>query len=363
MNAFFDGYVHSKTSLKQFVEQYERALRSKVEKEFQADFRSFSQMVPCATAFEMEKQFQAVYTIPKFKEVQQEFIGKVYCDIVSENTNDHFWTTYDVREHVVYQEHTKKKTFHVSLRKESCELICSCHLFEFRGIICRHAIAILIRNDITTMPDRYILRRWRRDVSRAHTRVAVNYDGLVSTPEQLRYDDMCRAFSEVTDLTANDDGWTCTIMDRIKSQASDLRMSISSIRNAGRLQNMTNMGSTCNDSLNTSTTSILDPVSSSRKGAPTKRRRKGPLEKVTSLSNKGKKSRARPRCTKEAIPTVQASQHSQSSRSSPLSSSQNLLAYNASQTLPPTNVIINAQGDVMPNYSQHLASEGSTGFF
>ncbi|XP_075499375.1 protein FAR1-RELATED SEQUENCE 5-like [Primulina tabacum] len=42
MNAFFDGYVHSKTSLKQFVEQYERALRSKIEKEFQADFKSFS---------------------------------------------------------------------------------------------------------------------------------------------------------------------------------------------------------------------------------------------------------------------------------------------------------------------------------
>ncbi|XP_022889332.1 protein FAR1-RELATED SEQUENCE 5-like [Olea europaea var. sylvestris] len=47
MNAFFDGYVHSKTSLKQFVEQYERALRNKVEKEFQADFKSYSQMLPC----------------------------------------------------------------------------------------------------------------------------------------------------------------------------------------------------------------------------------------------------------------------------------------------------------------------------
>ncbi|XP_052193891.1 protein FAR1-RELATED SEQUENCE 5-like [Diospyros lotus] len=39
MNAFFDGFVHSKTSLKQFVEQYERAMRCKVEKEFQADVR------------------------------------------------------------------------------------------------------------------------------------------------------------------------------------------------------------------------------------------------------------------------------------------------------------------------------------
>ena len=37
MNAFFDGYVHSKISLKQFVEQYENALRNKVEKETRAD--------------------------------------------------------------------------------------------------------------------------------------------------------------------------------------------------------------------------------------------------------------------------------------------------------------------------------------
>ncbi|XP_022897263.1 protein FAR1-RELATED SEQUENCE 5-like [Olea europaea var. sylvestris] len=83
MNAFFDSYVHLKITLTQFVKQYERALRSKVEKEFQADFKSFSQMVPCATRYEMEKQFQAVYTISKFKEVQEEFIGKVHCDLIS----------------------------------------------------------------------------------------------------------------------------------------------------------------------------------------------------------------------------------------------------------------------------------------
>ncbi|XP_052197190.1 protein FAR1-RELATED SEQUENCE 5-like [Diospyros lotus] len=73
MNAFFDGYVNSRTSLKQFVEQYERALKSQVEKEFHADFRSFSQTVPCASRYEMEKQLQSVYTISKFRECQEEF--------------------------------------------------------------------------------------------------------------------------------------------------------------------------------------------------------------------------------------------------------------------------------------------------
>lgn len=44
MKAFLDRHVHSKTSLKQLVEQYERALRNKMEKEFQADFKPFSKM-------------------------------------------------------------------------------------------------------------------------------------------------------------------------------------------------------------------------------------------------------------------------------------------------------------------------------
>lgn len=83
MNAFFVGYVHLKTSLKQFVEQYEQALRNKIEKEVQADFKSFSRMSPCATTYEMGKQFQAIYTISKFREVQEEFIEKVFCDLTS----------------------------------------------------------------------------------------------------------------------------------------------------------------------------------------------------------------------------------------------------------------------------------------
>lgn len=55
MNAFFNSYVQLKTSLKLFIEQYQQALRSKVENESQADFRSFLQMVLYANKYDMEK--------------------------------------------------------------------------------------------------------------------------------------------------------------------------------------------------------------------------------------------------------------------------------------------------------------------
>ncbi|XP_022875791.1 protein FAR1-RELATED SEQUENCE 5-like [Olea europaea var. sylvestris] len=222
MNAFFDGYVHSKTSLKQFVEQYERALRSKVKKEFQADFRSYSHMVLCATAFEMENQFQLVYTISKFKEVQDEFIGKVYCDVIAA-TDGYFGTNYEIRESIVYPEGRRKKTYIV------------------------HAITVFDRNDITTIPDKFIVRRWRRDVSRPHTRVAVNYDGLASTPKQIRYDDLCQTFSKLADLAANDEGRARALKDWIKSQAEELR-SLNSSNGSNLLsQPTTHLPSQCNN--------------------------------------------------------------------------------------------------------------------
>uniref|UniRef100_A0A453AWX4 Protein FAR1-RELATED SEQUENCE n=1 Tax=Aegilops tauschii subsp. strangulata TaxID=200361 RepID=A0A453AWX4_AEGTS len=72
VNAFFDGYVHARTTLKQFVEQYENALRDKVEKETKAVSKSFQEEIPCITHFDFEKQFQAAYTNAKFQEFQEQ---------------------------------------------------------------------------------------------------------------------------------------------------------------------------------------------------------------------------------------------------------------------------------------------------
>lgn len=41
VHSFFDGHVNSKITLKQFDKQYENALRDKMEKELEDNFRSF----------------------------------------------------------------------------------------------------------------------------------------------------------------------------------------------------------------------------------------------------------------------------------------------------------------------------------
>uniref|UniRef100_A0A2N9IJC5 Protein FAR1-RELATED SEQUENCE n=1 Tax=Fagus sylvatica TaxID=28930 RepID=A0A2N9IJC5_FAGSY len=83
MNAFFDGYLHSSTTLKVFVEQFENAMRNKVKKEILSDFESFKGKLECSSSSPMEKQFQEAYTHELFKRVRTEFSGRQGC-IVNE---------------------------------------------------------------------------------------------------------------------------------------------------------------------------------------------------------------------------------------------------------------------------------------
>ena len=55
MNAFFDKYVNSKTTLKQFIDQYDNALADKVNKENDADYICYDSWIPTVTRYVMEK--------------------------------------------------------------------------------------------------------------------------------------------------------------------------------------------------------------------------------------------------------------------------------------------------------------------
>ena len=69
MNVFFDDYLHSSTTLKVFMEQFENALRNKVEKEILSNFECFKGKLKCSSSSPMEKQFQKAYTYEVFKRV------------------------------------------------------------------------------------------------------------------------------------------------------------------------------------------------------------------------------------------------------------------------------------------------------
>ncbi|XP_042983644.1 protein FAR1-RELATED SEQUENCE 5-like isoform X2 [Carya illinoinensis] len=186
MNAFFDGYVHSRTNLKEFVDQFDNALKKKIENENLADFQSFNVTIPCISRSPIEKRFQELYTIAKFKEVQHQVNGIIDLNPKLHNSVGAI-KTYMVEDEVCLEEFTKLVNHSVDFSEEDAVAKCSCGLFEMRGILCRHILAVFRCNDIKFLPDIYILDRWRKDIRRRYTLIHSSYDAGEQHADSSRY--------------------------------------------------------------------------------------------------------------------------------------------------------------------------------
>ncbi|KAG6646712.1 hypothetical protein CIPAW_07G027200 [Carya illinoinensis] len=196
MNAFFDGYVHAKTNLKEFVDQFDNALRKKIETESKADFQSFNVTIPVVSPSPLEKIFQEIYTCNKFREVQKEVI-RMLATLPALHRKDGVIATYHVECEVNADEFMKEVTHTVYFNEAECEVKCSCALFEMRGILCRHVLGIMRVNKVRSVPEKYILDRWRKDIKRTHTLIPSSYDLVDQRPEVSRYSRIIRKCYEV----------------------------------------------------------------------------------------------------------------------------------------------------------------------
>ncbi|XP_042982391.1 protein FAR1-RELATED SEQUENCE 5-like isoform X1 [Carya illinoinensis] len=186
MNAFFDGYVHAKTNLKEFVDQFDNALKKKIENENNADFHSFSVTIPCISRSPIEKKFQELYTNAKFREVQREL--QCLIDLAPELLKrDGGVKTYLVEDEVHVEDFTKLVTYSVDFSDVDTAANCSCGLFQMRGILCRHILVVFKCNGIKALPKQYILDRWRKDIKRRYTLINSSYDQGAQRADANRY--------------------------------------------------------------------------------------------------------------------------------------------------------------------------------
>jgi hypothetical protein len=165
MHAFFDSYLHSSTTLKVFVEQFENAMWNKVEKNILSDFECFKGKLECLSSSPMEKQFQEVYTYEIFKRVQIEFSGRQGC-IIKEVVKGGKEVKYKIQ-----NEAPTERFFEIRFNSSECLVGCVCRMFEFRGILCRHALFVLSQDCVTVLPDRYTRQMEKRYQKKTHIRL------------------------------------------------------------------------------------------------------------------------------------------------------------------------------------------------
>ncbi|XP_031270270.1 protein FAR1-RELATED SEQUENCE 5-like isoform X1 [Pistacia vera] len=157
INSYFDGYINASTHIQVLIKQYEKAVATRYEREVKADYDTVNTEPVLKTPSPMEKQVANLYTRKIFMKFQEELVETLaYPATIIDDTG----TEIIYRVAKFGEDHkTHFVRFNVFEKKASC----SCQMFEFSGIICRHILAVFRVTNVLTLPSHYILKRWTRN--------------------------------------------------------------------------------------------------------------------------------------------------------------------------------------------------------
>ncbi|XP_028073113.1 protein FAR1-RELATED SEQUENCE 8-like [Camellia sinensis] len=251
------------------------------EKEKKSDIKSRHKFFDCLTIYGFEKQF---HTNAKFKEVQGELKRLVYCQalIVKE---EGAICTYNVQEAMVVCDKMKHVDFVVYFNSIECEVQCMCRLFQFRGIMCAHSLAVLVRRCINEVPSKYILPRWRKDLVREYTCIKTTYTGFGDDFNTICYERMNEKLIAIIQLAGNSEG-KIKIIDRGLDEMKDKVMHDESgdgsnlPPSTNRIPSSTKSPIATGCTSGASTRKVVSPLVVRRRGRPVMKRKVAKVDQI-----------------------------------------------------------------------------------
>ncbi|XP_025661867.1 protein FAR1-RELATED SEQUENCE 5-like [Arachis hypogaea] len=141
MHSFYENFLHSRTSLVQFVHKYDNVLGIKEQRKLEDDAADLRGVIPCATTSPIERQFQQEYTTCMFRDVQIEFVKKANCR-VSVVAEEGPVVCMKVEEEKLVNDSILCVPYDVHFYRSTQEVHCECNLFESSGVLCCHCLEV-----------------------------------------------------------------------------------------------------------------------------------------------------------------------------------------------------------------------------
>ncbi|XP_054780015.1 protein FAR1-RELATED SEQUENCE 6-like [Prosopis cineraria] len=196
---FFEGYLYKQTPLKEFLEKYDQALQTKMQHEALADLDSKNSSFMHKPSCYFELQISKLYTNELFRMFEREIKGMYSCLSTRKINVDGPVISYIIKEQVEVEGNQRvTRDYEVCYNGSEMEVICMCGLFNFKGILCRHALFILNQNGIEEIPPQYILSRWRKDLKRSYV-IDHKSSGIDVNNPIHRYDHLYRRMVQVVE--------------------------------------------------------------------------------------------------------------------------------------------------------------------
>jgi zinc finger SWIM domain-containing protein 3 len=190
LNNELKGYISVKHDMLTFFGHFDRLVGDKRYEEVTCDFRATQSTPKPKAAVEMLKKVTTMYTPAIFKLFEEQVLQTLNCEL--------FYCGDDGAEKV-YKTRVYGKNHEHTVRFSSLEstVLCSCKKFEFAGILCSHALKILDVNNIKSVPEKYILKRWTVDAKVLHISSMCNIHEDPKVNISNRYSTLCRIFNRI----------------------------------------------------------------------------------------------------------------------------------------------------------------------
>ncbi|KAJ4769569.1 Protein FAR1-RELATED SEQUENCE 6 [Rhynchospora pubera] len=185
VNSFFDGWIRAETTIKTFLEQYETSSKMNSEKEAYEDFRCLQMHPQIISPMPFEEQIAKVYTLEVFNKFQVEVKQLFQMSGVLVDRNG------SVVSYVVTEiENGRKMGYRVAYDSVEEDIWCLCRSFQYRGILCRHALSVLRQELVMLIPNKYIIARWRKDFKRLQASMSATSAVVSTSQDPVSYDDL-----------------------------------------------------------------------------------------------------------------------------------------------------------------------------
>ncbi|XP_020111700.1 protein FAR1-RELATED SEQUENCE 11 [Ananas comosus] len=152
INAFIQRFLSAQTRLAHFIEQAAVAIDFRDQAGEQQAMQQNIQNICLKTGAPMEAHAASVLTPYAFSKLQEELVMATH------------YASFQMEENCfLIRHHTKIDGGRKVLWAPREEVLsCSCHMFEFSGILCRHTLRVLSTLNCFQIPDRHLPIRWRR---------------------------------------------------------------------------------------------------------------------------------------------------------------------------------------------------------
>ncbi|BAT81590.1 hypothetical protein VIGAN_03134800 [Vigna angularis var. angularis] len=131
--------------------------------------------------------------------MQTELRSRMNC-FIKDTVKENLLNAYTIKEERMWEGKCVDKFYKVQFDPLTKNTTCSCILFEFRGIICCHSLLVFSQEDVYSVPSKYVLRRWSKNIRRRHTLIRAAYSNSNHEPTMQRYQILCKRFYEIDEV-------------------------------------------------------------------------------------------------------------------------------------------------------------------